>query len=78
MGRTQGKCDRGGLSRRAQRTTSAVSAEHGNKYCLQCRTAGLGGKISTRVREEKANPFGAVGVNMGEADTFSGAWEGKG
>lgn len=29
---------------RAQRTL-AVSAENGNKYCLWCRAAGLGGKI---------------------------------
>lgn len=67
---------RGPFSQRAQRTTAAVSAENGNKYCLRCSAAGLGGEISTGVREEKANPFGAAGANMG-VDTFSGAWEDK-
>lgn len=36
-----------------------------------------GWQNTTGVREEKANPFGAAGVNLGEVDTFSGAWEGK-
>lgn len=55
-----------------------MSVGHGNEYWLQCCAAGLGGKIRTGVREEKAGPCRAAGADIWrEVGTFSGVWKGE-